>query len=74
MYDCSMCIVEKEVKLCKNIAKFLQNFCLFRHEKLCILDAKFQFFFRKKWRGQIYGSLERKPASKSEGAVFNRYE
>ena len=49
--DCSICIAEKEIRLCKNIAKFLQNLP-FQLAKFCILDAKFEIFFCKKTRGQ----------------------
>ena len=52
MCDCSICIAEKEIRLCKNIAKFLQNLP-FQLAKFCILDAKFEIFFCKKPRGQI---------------------
>ena len=53
MYDCIVSIAEKEIRLCKNIAKFLQNLP-FQLAKFCILDAKFEiFFFCKKPRGQI---------------------
>ena len=51
MCDCSICIAEKEIRLCKNIAKFLQNLP-FQLAKFCILDAKFEIFFCKKPRGQ----------------------
>ena len=53
MCDCSICIAEKEIRLCKNIAKFLQNLP-FQLAKFCILDAKFEIFFCKKPRGQMY--------------------
>ena len=52
VFDCSICIAEKEIRLCKNIAKFLQNLP-FQLAKFCILDAKFEIFFCKKPRGQI---------------------
>ena len=52
MYHCSICIAEKEIRLCENIAKFLQNLP-FQLAKFCILDAKFEIFFCKKLRGQI---------------------
>ena len=52
MCDCSICIAEKEIRLCKNIAKFLQNLP-FQLAKFCILDAKFEIFFCKKTRGQL---------------------
>ena len=52
MCDCSICIAEKEIRLCKNIAKFLQNLP-FQLAKFCILDAKFEIIFCKKPRGQI---------------------
>ena len=51
MCDCSICIAEKEIRLCKNIAKFLQNLP-FQLAKFCILDAKFEIIFCKKPRGQ----------------------
>ena len=54
MCDCSICIAEKEIRLCKNIAKFLQNLP-FQLAKFCILDAKFEIIFCKKPRGQIAG-------------------
>ena len=51
MCDCSICIAEKEIRLCKYIAKFLQNLP-FQVAKFCILDAKFEIYFCKKPRGQ----------------------
>ena len=45
-------MAEKEIRLCKNIAKFSQNF-LFQLAKFCILDAKFEICFCKKPRGQV---------------------
>ena len=51
MCDYSICIAEKEIRLCKNIAKFLQNLP-FQLAKFCILDAKFEIFFCRKPRGQ----------------------
>ena len=45
-------MAEKEIRLCKNIAKFSQNLP-FQLAKFCILDAKFDFSFCKKPRGQI---------------------
>ena len=53
MCDCSICIAEKEIRLCKNIAKFLQNLP-FQLAKFCILDAKFEIIFCKKPREQTY--------------------
>ena len=50
MCDCSICIAEKEIRLCKNIAKFLQNLP-FQLAKFCILDAKFEIFFLQKTAG-----------------------
>ena len=44
-------MAEKEIRLCKNIAKFSQNLP-FQLAKFCILDAKFDFSFCKKPRGQ----------------------
>ena len=49
--DCSICIAEKEIRLCKNIAKFLQNLPI-QVAKFCILNAKFEIYFCKKPRGQ----------------------
>ena len=46
-------MAEKEIRLCKNIAKFSQNLP-FQLAKFCILDAKFDFSFCKKPRGQAY--------------------
>ena len=37
VYDCIICVAEKEIKLCKNIAKRLQNFPF--------QVAKFEIFF-----------------------------
>ena len=54
MCDCSICIADKEIRLCKIIAKFLQNLP-FQLAKFCVLDAKFEIFFCKKPRGQING-------------------
>ena len=51
MCDCSIFIAEKEIRLCKNIAKFLQNLP-FQLAKFCILDAKFEIIFCKKLWGQ----------------------
>ena len=45
-------MAEKEIRLCNNIAKFSQNLP-FQLAKFCILDAKFDFFFCKKPRGQV---------------------
>ena len=52
MYHCIICIAEKEIRLSKNIAIFLQNLP-FQHAKFCILDAKFEilFFFLQKTEG-----------------------
>ena len=50
MCDCSICIAEKEIRLCKNIAKFLQNLP-FQLAKFYILDAKFEIFFLQKTAG-----------------------
>ena len=55
MCDCSICIAEKEIRLWKNIAKFLQNLP-FQLAKFCILDAKFDIIFCKKPRGQLNAS------------------
>ena len=49
--DCSICIAEKGIRLCKIIAKFLQNLP-FQLAKFCVLDAKFEIVFCKKPRGQ----------------------
>ena len=54
MCDCSICNAEKEIRLCKNIANFLQNLP-FQLAKFRILDAKFEIFFCKKPRGQSKG-------------------
>ena len=43
-------MAEKEIRLCKNIAKFSQNLP-FQLAKFCILDAKFDFSFYKKTAG-----------------------
>ena len=57
MYDCIVSIAEKEIRLCKNIAKFLQNLP-FQLAKFCILDAKFEiFFFLQKTAGTDIGLL-----------------
>ena len=58
MCDCSICIAEKEIRLCKIIAKFLQNLP-FQLAKFRILDAKFEIFlfFCKKPRVQNDKSL-----------------
>ena len=56
MCDCSICIAEKEIRLGKNIAKFLQNLP-FQVAKFCILDAKFEIYFCKKPRGQVNARL-----------------
>ena len=57
MYDCSTCIAQKEIRLRKNIAKFLQN-VPFQLAKFCILDAKFEIFFcKQKPRGTNLGLL-----------------
>ena len=55
MYICSICIAEKEIRLCKNIAKFLK-ICLFQLAKFCIFAAKFEIFFfaKKKNRGDRF--------------------
>ena len=50
-------MAEKEIRLCKNIAKFSQNLP-FQLAKFCILDAKFDFSFCKKPRGQIFSRSE----------------
>ena len=50
MYDCIVSIAEKESRLCKNIAKFLQNLP-FLLAKFCILDAKFEKIFVQKTAG-----------------------
>ena len=50
MCDCSICIAEKEIRLCKIIAKFLQNLP-FQLAKFCVLDAKFEIFFLQKTAG-----------------------
>ena len=52
MYDYIVSIAEKEIRLCKNIAKFLQNLP-FQLAKFCFLDAKFEIFFCKKPRGNL---------------------
>ena len=52
MCDCSIFAAEKEIRLCKNIAKFLQTLP-FQLAKFCILDAKFEIFLCEKPRGQI---------------------
>ena len=44
-------MAEKEIRLCKNIAKLSQNLP-FQVAKFCILDAKFEICFCKKPRGQ----------------------
>ena len=46
-------MAEKEIRLCKNIAKFSQNLP-FQLAKFCILDAKFDFFFLQKTAGTAY--------------------
>ena len=45
-------MAEKEIRLCKNIAKFSQNLP-FQLAKFCILDAKFDFFFLQKTAGTV---------------------
>ena len=65
MFDCSICIAEKEIRLCKNIAKFLQNLP-FQLAKFCILDAQFEIFFFAKNRGD---RLNRVPTLSCEGSV-----
>ena len=45
-------MAEKEIRLCKNIAKFSQNLP-FQLAKFCILDAKFEICFCKKPGGQV---------------------
>ena len=50
MCDCSICNAEKEIRLCKNIANFLQNLP-FQLAKFRILDAKFEIFFLQKNAG-----------------------
>ena len=54
MCDCSICNAEKEIRLCKNIANFLQNLP-FQLAKFRILDAKFEIFFFAKNRGDSIG-------------------
>ena len=69
MCDCSICIAEKEIRLCKNIAKFLQNLP-FQVAKFCILDAKFEIYFCKKPRGQPPQSVERAtPGEEVPGSI-----
>ena len=55
MYDCIVSIAEKEIRLCKNIAKFLLNLP-FQLAKFCIFDAKFEIFFLQKTAGTAQDS------------------
>ena len=50
-------MAEKEIRLCKNIAKFSQNLP-FQVAKFCILNAKFEICFCKKPRGQSITRIE----------------
>ena len=65
-------MAEKEIRLCKNIAKFSQNLP-FQLAKFCILDAKFDFFFFcKKPRGQVGEKKRKKEKNRTEKKIFSR--
>ena len=57
MYVWSILIAEKEIRLCKNIAKLLQNLP-FQLAKFCILDAKFEILFLQKNAGTAYCTIQ----------------
>ena len=57
-YSICICIAEREIRQCKNIAKFFQNLP-FQLAKFCILHPKFElffFFFLQKTAGTDFSS------------------
>ena len=72
MYICSICIAEKEIRLCKNIAKFSQNLP-FLACKILHFRHKIRDFFLQKNAGTDMVLLVVSPVAISLYMIFIYY-